>query len=104
MAADVNGLFLFFCFIYLLIIIIIIYLIIIIIYFYYYYFLQAIHSVFQQDLLRLRLETARSYAKAISASMIPITSSDQKESLKITAQVSLFSESRVKIKPSILCY
>ena len=49
--------------------------------------IEAMHRIFQQDLLRLRLETARSYAKAISASLVPITSSEETESLKITAQV-----------------
>lgn len=44
------------------------------------------HNTFQRDLYRLRLEVARSYVKAVTASLTPITSS-QDSSLKISAQV-----------------
>jgi hypothetical protein len=44
------------------------------------------HEVFQRDLLRLKLETTRSYFKAISSSLTPVITS-QNTSLKITAQV-----------------
>lgn len=46
----------------------------------------AMHNTFQRDLYRLRLEVARSYVKAVTASLTPITSS-QDSSLKISAQV-----------------
>lgn len=44
------------------------------------------HNTFQRDLCRLKLETARSYVKAISTSMMPMATS-QSSSLKVTAQV-----------------
>lgn len=50
-------------------------------------YVVAMHNIFQRDLFRLKLETARSYAKAVTSSMLPITSAQQDESLKITAQV-----------------
>ena len=46
----------------------------------------AMHNTFQRDLYRLRLETARSYVKAVTASLTPVTST-QDSSLKISAQV-----------------
>jgi len=46
----------------------------------------AMHNTFQRDLYRLRLETARSYVKAVTASLTPVTST-QDGSLKISAQV-----------------
>lgn len=42
--------------------------------------------MFQQDIYRLKLMTARSYVKAISSSMNPV-SSNSGESLKLSAQV-----------------
>jgi len=47
---------------------------------------EAMHNTFQRDLYRLRLETARSYVKAVTASLTPVTST-QDSSLKISAQV-----------------
>ena len=42
--------------------------------------------MFQQDIYRLRLMTARSYVKAITSSMNPV-SANSNESLKLSAQV-----------------
>ena len=44
------------------------------------------HNMFQRDLCRLKLETARAYAKMITSSLAPVVSS-QDVSLKISAQV-----------------
>ena len=46
------------------------------------------HRQFQHDLYRLRLETARSYVKALENSMNPISTNPQ-EPLKLSAQVQL---------------
>ena len=51
------------------------------------------HNVFQRDLSRLHLEVTRAYAKAITTSLTPLTSTPEC-SLKIAAQV---------ITSSILC-
>ena len=47
----------------------------------------AMHDVFQRDLFRLKLETARSYCKAICSSLAPVITA-QNTSLKISAHVS----------------
>ena len=44
------------------------------------------HNTFQRDLCRLKLETARAYAKVVSSSLAPVVSSKD-ASLKISAQV-----------------
>ena len=44
------------------------------------------HNTFQRDLCRLKLETARSYVRAITFSLAPVITSHQ-ASLKISAQV-----------------
>ncbi len=46
----------------------------------------VMHNTFQRDLLRLKLETARSFVKAIGSSMLPVATSST-SCLKITAQV-----------------
>ena len=46
------------------------------------------HQTFQQHLLQLKLETAKSYIKAVSSSLAPVTSS-QDTCLTISAQVYL---------------
>lgn len=46
----------------------------------------AMHTVFQQDLARLRLQVTRAYAKAVTNRLTPLTSSPDC-SLKIAAQV-----------------
>lgn len=45
------------------------------------------HTAFQHDLYRLRLETARAYVSSVSRSMLPVSTS-LTDSLKISAQVS----------------
>lgn len=45
------------------------------------------HETFQRDLRQLKLETARSYVKAVSTSMMPLATS-QDSSLNVIAQVS----------------
>ncbi len=50
-------------------------------------FLRVVmHNTFQRDLLRLKLETARSFVKAIGTSMLPVATSST-SCLKISAQV-----------------
>lgn len=46
------------------------------------------HRVFQHDLYRLRLNTARSYVQALESSSNPV-SLTQEEPLKLSAQVSV---------------
>ena len=46
----------------------------------------VMHNTFQRDLCRLKLETARAYAKVVTSSLAPVVSS-QDASLKISAQV-----------------
>ena len=48
--------------------------------------LAVMHNTFQRDLCRLKLETARAFAKVVSSSLAPIASS-QDAALKISAQV-----------------
>ena len=50
------------------------------------YGVLVMHRQFQHDLYRLRLNTARSYVKALEHSMTPI-SSNPSEPLKLAAQV-----------------
>ena len=45
------------------------------------------HRVFQHDLFLLRLNTARSFVRALQTSSNPITSNDNEESIKLSAQV-----------------
>ena len=47
----------------------------------------VMHTAFQHDLYRLRLETARAYVSSVSRSMLPVSTS-LTDSLKISAQVS----------------
>ena len=44
------------------------------------------HNTFQRDLCRLKLETARAYAKVVTSSLAPVVIS-QEASLKISAEV-----------------
>ena len=48
------------------------------------------HNTFQRDLLRLKVETACSFVKAISSSVIPVASSSA-SSLTISAQVCIIA-------------
>lgn len=49
--------------------------------------ITAMHRMFQHDLYRLRLNTAREYVKVLNSSMNPI-STNLSEPLKLAAQVS----------------
>ena len=49
-------------------------------------FLTVMHRVFQHDLYKLRLNTARLYVRALETSSNPVTIS-QNEPLKLSAQV-----------------
>lgn len=46
----------------------------------------VMHTAFQHDLYRLRLETARAYVGSIARSLLPVSAS-LTDSLKISAQV-----------------
>ena len=49
------------------------------------------HRVFQHDLYKLRLSTAREYVRALETSSNPV-SLNQDEPLKLSAQVAIYEE------------
>lgn len=58
-------------------------------------FFSVMHRVFQHDLYRLRLNTARSYVRALETSSNPV-SLTQEEPLKLSAQVNIILINYIK--------